>query len=249
MSKLLVYLDGNLVGEQRLDRERIMIGRKPDNDLQLAHDAVSGNHAAIVTIRNDSFLEDLDSTNGTKVNGKSIKKCLLRDGDEIKLARHVLKYVFEPLEIKPEDDTSVSDARHHLENLAQSANDTPPTHKDLKQTPTFLSAMPQTLPGGNLPGRAASGEMPLAGLQILSGVGVGTEIDLSRTMTTLGKPGIQVAVITRHPEGYTLGHLEGSALLLNGTAIDGEPHALENRDIVEIAGIKLEFCLKGISSL
>ncbi|HUW50513.1 MAG TPA: FHA domain-containing protein [Sulfuricella sp.] len=246
MSKLLVYLDGELVGERQLDRERITIGRKPDNDLQLAHDAVSGSHAMIVTIRNDSFLEDLHSTNGTKVNNKSIKKCLLRDGDEIKLAKHVLKYVFEPLEIKPEDDVShVPEKRRHLENLARSVDDTLSAPKDMAQTQTFSSSMQQTLPGGSLPGRNASGEMPLAGLQILSGVGTGTEMDLSRTLTTLGKPGIQVAVITRRPDGYTLGHLEGPQTpLVNGVAIGGEPHALEDRDIIELAGVKLEFILK-----
>lgn len=245
MSKLLVYLDGELVGERQLDRERIMIGRKPDNDLQLAHETVSGNHAAITTIRNDSFLEDLHSTNGTKVNGKSIKKCLLRDGDEIRLASHVLKYLFEPLEIKPEANPShVPEKLRHLEKLAQSVNDTLATHKDMLQTQSFSSTTQQTLPGG-LPVKSIPGEMPLAGMQILSGAGAGTEMDLSRTLTTLGKPGIQVAVITRSPEGYTLGHMEGEQTpLVNGVAIGGEPHSLKDRDIVEIAGVKLEFRLK-----
>ncbi|MCE5180520.1 MAG: FHA domain-containing protein [Betaproteobacteria bacterium] len=244
MSKLLVYLDGGLVGERQLDRERILIGRKPDNDLQLVHETVSGSHAAIVTIRNDSFLEDLHSTNGTKVNGKSIKKCLLHDGDEIGIALHVLKYVFEPLEIKPEASPSrVPEKLRHLENLAESVNDTLATHKNL-QTQSFSSTTQQAIPGSS-PGRATSGEMPLAGLQILSGVGAGAEMDLSRTLTTLGKPGIQVAVITRSPQGYTLGHMEGEQTpLVNGVAIGGEPHALKDRDIVEIAGVKLEFRLK-----
>lgn len=245
MSKLLVYLDGELVGERPLDRERILIGRKPDNDLQLVHETVSGSHAAIVTIRNDSFLEDLHSTNGTQVNGKSIKKCLLRDGDEVRIASHVLKYVFEPLEIKPEGNASrVPEKLRHLENLAQSVNDTLATHKDLLHTQSFSSTTQQAIPGV-LPGRATSGEMPLASLQILSGVGSGTEMDLSRTLTTLGKPGIQVAVITRSPEGYTLGHMEGEQTpLVNGVAIGGEPHVLKDCDIVEIAGVKLEFRLK-----
>jgi hypothetical protein len=248
MSKLLVYFDGELVGEQALDRERIMIGRKPNNDLPLAHNAVSGSHAMVITIRNDSFLEDLNSTNGTKVNGKSIKKCLLRDGDEIKVAKHVLKYVFEPLELKPEDDGSRrSEKLWHLENLIQSADDTLATHEDLMlQTQSFPSdTQVRTYSGSRPAGRTPSRELPVAGLQILSGVGAGKEMDLDRTLTTLGKPGIQVAVITRHQEGYTLTHLEGAQTpLLNGIAVSGQPQVLEDRDIIEIAGIKLEFCLK-----
>lgn len=248
MSKLLVYFDGELVGEQPLDRERIMIGRKPNNDLQLTHNAVSGSHAMVITIRNDSFLEDLNSTNGTKVNGKSIKKCLLRDGDEIKVAKHVLKYVFEPLELKPENDGSRrSEKLWHLDNLIQSADDTLATHEDMMlQTQSFSSVTQVKTHSGSRPvGRSPSRELPVAGLQILNGVGAGKEMDLDRTLTTLGKPGIQVAVITRHQEGYTLTHLEGEKTpLLNGIAVSRQPHVLEDHDIIEIAGIKLEFYLK-----
>jgi predicted component of type VI protein secretion system len=248
MSKLLVYFDGELVGEQPLDRERIMIGRKPNNDLPLAHNAVSGSHAMVITIRNDSFLEDLNSTNGTKVNGKSIKKCLLRDGDEIKVAKHVLKYVFEPLELKPEEDGSHrSEKLRHLEKLIQSADDTLATHEEsLLQTQSFSSVTQvKTHSGNRSVVRSPAGELPMAGLQILSGVGAGKEMDLDRTLTTLGKPGIQVAVITRHREGYTLTHVEGTQTpLLNGIAVSGQPYVLEDHDIIEIAGIKLEFYLK-----
>lgn len=248
MSKLLVYFDGERVGEQRLDRERIMIGRKPNNDLQLAHNAVSSSHAMVITIRGDSFLEDLNSTNGTKVNGKSIKKCLLRDGDEIKVAKHVLEYVFEPLELKLEDDGSRRPEKQlHLENLIQSADDTLATHQDMMlQTQRFSSVTQVKTHSGSRPvGISPHGELPMAGLQILSGVGAGKEMDLDRTLTTLGKPGIQVAIITRHQEGYTLTHLEGAQTpLLNGVAVSGQPHVLEDHDIIEIAGIKLEFYLK-----
>ena len=85
----------------------------------------------------------------------------------------------------------------------------------------------------------------MAGLQILNGVGVGKVIDLDRTLTTLGKPGIQVATITRNLEGYMLAHLEGArSSLLNGSAVSGQSYLLEDHDIIEIAGVKLEFILK-----
>ncbi|MCL4469703.1 MAG: FHA domain-containing protein [Sulfuricella sp.] len=253
MSKLLVYLEGELVGECQLDRERIVIGRKPNNDLQLAHSAVSGSHALLITIRNDSFLEDLNSTNGTKVNGKSIKKCLLRDGDEIRIAKHILKYVFEPIELKPDEEAiSRSGKLRHLENLIRSADDTLSVNENmLRKSPTFSSTMQiNASPGKPVPKSPANELPPQAGLQILSGVGAGQEMNLDRILTTLGKPGIQVAVIMRRPEGYALTHLEGDKRpLLNGVAISEQPQVLEDHDIIEIAGIKLEFCLKGYPSV
>lgn len=246
MSKLLVYFDGELVGERQLDRERILIGRKPNNELQLAHNAVSGSHAKVITIRGDSFLEDLNSTNGTKVNGKNIKKHLLCDGDEIAVAKHVLKYVFEPLDLKPEENGRRRFERpQRLDSPIQGA--ALATHEDgllQSQSPSSVTQV-KTHSGGGPAGKSPCGDMPMAVLQILSGVGAGKEMDLDRTLTTLGKPGIQVAVIARHPEGYTLAHLEGAQTpLLNGVAVSGQPRVLEDRDIIEIAGIKLAFYLR-----
>ena len=82
-AKLVLSLNASVLGEYGLEKERITIGRKPDNDIQVDNLAVSGQHAAIITILNDSFLEDLDSTNGTFVNGKLIKKHALKNGDVI----------------------------------------------------------------------------------------------------------------------------------------------------------------------
>ena len=83
MGKLVLYLADGTTLDVRLARERITIGRRADNDVCLPYPAVSGEHAAVVTILSDSFLEDLGSTNGTLVNGKPVAKHLLRDGDQI----------------------------------------------------------------------------------------------------------------------------------------------------------------------
>lgn len=250
MSKLLVYLDGEQVDEQLLDQERITIGRKPNNDLQLPHSTVSGSHALAITIRDDSFLEDLNSTNGTRVNGKSIKKCLLRDGDEIKIGKFVVKFVYQAIDLKPADEAGRRhDKLRHLENLIQSTDDTLATHEDMMQRAQSMTTTMRSYSSNGGEKKAREELCPEAGLQILSGIGAGKEMDLNRTMTTLGKPGIQVAVIARQPEGYTLSHLDGvQPPLLNGVAIDARPHALEDHDIIEIAGIKLEFYLKGYLS-
>ena len=95
MGKLVLSLNGAVQGEFQLNKERMTIGRKPDNDVQIDNLAVSGKHALVITILDDSFLEDLGSTNGTYVNGKLIKKHALRDGDVVGIGKHELKYVNE----------------------------------------------------------------------------------------------------------------------------------------------------------
>jgi hypothetical protein len=93
MGKLVLKLPDGRTRDIPLDRERITIGRRADNDVCLPFPGVSAEHAAVVTILDDSFLEDLNSTNGTLVNGRSIAKHFLRDHDEIDIGRQVLIYV------------------------------------------------------------------------------------------------------------------------------------------------------------
>src|SRR5882724_4305266 len=95
MAKLILSMDGLVLKEIPLSKERTTIGRKPHNDIQIDNLAVSGEHAVIVTILNDSFLEDLGSTNGTVVNGNAIKKHFLQNNDVIELGKYKLKFVGE----------------------------------------------------------------------------------------------------------------------------------------------------------
>jgi len=93
VGKLVLYLaDGTLL-HVPLDKERITIGRRADNDVCLPYPAVSGEHAAVVTILADSFLEDQGSTNGTLVNGKAVGKHFLHDRDQIDIGRQRLVYL------------------------------------------------------------------------------------------------------------------------------------------------------------
>ncbi len=83
MARLMLSLDGNVLAEYNMNKERYTIGRLPDNDIRIDNPAVSGHHSLIINILNDSFLEDLNSTNGTYVNGKLIKKHAMQHGDVI----------------------------------------------------------------------------------------------------------------------------------------------------------------------
>jgi pSer/pThr/pTyr-binding forkhead associated (FHA) protein len=95
MAKLILSMDGLVLKEIPLRKERMSIGRKAHNDIQIDNMAISGEHAAVVTILNDSFLEDLNSTNGTLVNGQPVKKHFLKDGDVIELGKYKMKYLAE----------------------------------------------------------------------------------------------------------------------------------------------------------
>src|SRR5947209_13840784 len=93
MARLMLSLDGQVLAEYNMNKERYTIGRLPDNDIRIDNPAVSGHHSLIINILNDSFLEDLNSTNGTYVNGKLIKKHALQHGDVVTVGHHQLRFV------------------------------------------------------------------------------------------------------------------------------------------------------------
>ena len=227
MSKLILSLDGKTIRDHQLDKERILIGRKPGNDIQLDNVAVSGDHAVVITILNDSFLEDLNSTNGTKVNGKFIKKCFLQTGDVIEIGKYKLNYIREEVSRKP----PVHDFERTVMIKPAAAAAMLPSQVD---TPKEAPPPPQPV--------VAKGA---AAIQLLNGPAAGRELDLVKNLTTLGKPGVQVAVITRRPQGYFIAHVDGPRPpVLNGQTLGVQPHPLRDHDIVELLGIKMEFFLK-----
>ena len=92
----------------------------------------------------------------------------------------------------------------------------------------------------------AAPALPLGAIQILSGGNAGKEMELTKTLTTLGKPGVQVAVIARRPHGYFITHVEGASRpVVNGKTLDAQAHQLADHDVIELAGTKMEFFLKG----
>jgi pSer/pThr/pTyr-binding forkhead associated (FHA) protein len=108
MGKLVLFMDDGTTKAINLAKERVVIGRRPDNDLCLPYPAVSGEHAAVVTILDDSFLEDLNSTNGTLVNGAAVQKHFLRDRDQIDIGRQKLVYLSdETAQLEPDNVRAV----------------------------------------------------------------------------------------------------------------------------------------------
>lgn len=256
MAKLHFLLDGNPMGEFELDKERITIGRRPSNQIHIDNLAVSGEHAVIVTIGNDSFLEDLNSTNGTIVNGSAIKKYVLQHQDMIEFGKYQLQYLnenqipsandgFEKTMLvmpKPEPE---ADSNKALEQPA-AANSEFVTSNESNQSAGNLSSAVDAIETDEAErneNQSATANT-IGRLLVITGTSSGRELVLNKTMTTLGKPGSQVAVITKRPHGYFITHVGGvNHPVVNGLHIGVQAHALNDQDIIELAGTKMEFHL------
>ncbi len=241
MGKLIVTDSSGTSTEVPLNKERVTVGRHPDNDISLNDKAVSGRHAVIITILQDSFLEDLDSTNGTTVNGKQVAKHPLSHGDVISIGRNTLKYEGEggsdddfekTMILKPGQYGAAFDAQ-----VSQAAS-------PAAATATPAAAAPAAAPA------AAAAARPLMGkLRVASGPNAGKELELSKALTTIGKPGVQVAAVTRRADGYYIVHVGGDGAgqkpLVNGKPIDTQARKLNHNDVVELVGTQMTFLITG----
>ena len=254
MARLVLSMNNQVLAEYNMSKERYTIGRLPDNDVRIDNPAVSGHHSLVLNILNDSFLEDLNSTNGTYVNGKLVKKHALQHGDVITIGHHQLRFVDEQVEpasadefektmiIRPGTQAGAPSQRRVEEAVARAEAVAPPPSSrvipQLRPVPS-PSGAPQARPA---PGKAA---LPRAKLQVLSGVFAGKELELTKALTTLGRPGIQVAAVTRRAEGYFIVHVDsgepGNYPKVNGKAIGPQARRLNNNDVIELAGVKMGF--------
>jgi len=215
-----------------MNKERYTIGRLPDNDVRIDNPAVSGHHSLIINILNDSFLEDLNSTNGTYVNGKLIKKHALQHGDVITVGHHQLRFVDVQTPENEQDEFEktmvITPGSAIAAQAAQRASDvatpSPPAAKIGAPAPVALAK---------------------AKLQVLSGAFAGRELELNKALTTLGRPGVQVAAISRRAEGFFIIHVDGGAEndypLVNGTPIGALARRLADNDVIQLAGVKMGF--------
>jgi len=232
MARLILSLDGQVLAEYNMNKERYTVGRLPDNDIRIDNPAVSGHHSLIINILNDSFLEDLNSTNGTYVNGKLIKKHALQHGDVITVGHHQLRFVDSQAgETEPDEFEKTMVITPGSAMAAQAAARASSDTGQVKRP---------VMEGG-----AAPVALMKAKLQVLSGAFAGRELELNKALTTLGRPGVQVAAITRRADGYFIVHVDGGAdgsfPLVNGVAIGQQARRLEDNDVIQLAGVKMGF--------
>lgn len=247
MSKLILSFEGTVLKTFPVNRDRITIGRRPDNDIQVDNLAVSGQHAVINTVHNDSILEDLNSTNGTLVNGELVQKRLLQHNDVIEIGKHAIKFLVENPAAGSYNfaKTMVIKRPDNLKPAA--AHEAPAPMPNTIQATTQGADNQETVIGDARAAIAAAAVEPLreGALKILSGGAAGRVLELTKSLTTVGKAGLQVAVFTKRPIGYFVTHVEGETFpLCNGQPLGKQARQLNEHDMLEIAGIKMQFFFK-----
>lgn len=207
MPKMIVSIDGVVIKEVQLTKDRTTLGRRPYNDIVIDNLAVSGEHAVMQMSGADVHLEDLNSTNGTYVNGKAIKKQQLQHGDTVEIGKYKIKFVHDGA------------ADNHEKTMVINAG---------------AMVAPPSAPVAPPVGKAA--------IKVMSGAAAGREVPLVKVVTTIGKPGVAVAAITRRPHGYVVALVEGAIKpTVNGDPIGTDAVNLRHGDLIELAGTQMQF--------
>jgi pSer/pThr/pTyr-binding forkhead associated (FHA) protein len=205
-----------VIKDVQITKDRTTLGRRPYNDIVIDNLAVSGEHALLQMSGADVYLEDLNSTNGTYVNGKPIRKQMLRHGDHIEIGRYKIRYFGDE---PPEADRTLVMKRGEIVP--------PPPPESNFGDLELLTPAPQPV---------------TASIRVLNGAAAGREVMLTKVVTTLGKPGVQVASITRRPGGFFFAHVEGASRpSINGEPLAADSAPLRNGDVIELAGTRMQF--------
>ncbi len=239
MARLILSLNGQTMAEYNMSKERYTIGRLPDNDVRIDNPTVSGHHSLIINILNDSFLEDLNSTNGTYVNGKLIKKHALQNGDVVTVGRHQLRYVDSVNDDDDDDEfarTMVIDSSDVAARAAANGGGS---------AAAAVVARAERLAEQTIGADTNAKPLPVAKIQVLNGTFAGREVILNKAVTTLGRPGVQVIAITRRSEGYSIVKVENEPdrepPSVNGEGLGAQARLLGDNDVIQIIGIKMGF--------
>jgi pSer/pThr/pTyr-binding forkhead associated (FHA) protein len=235
MGKLVVSLDGVVIKEVQLTKDKTTLGRRPYNDIVIDNLAVSGEHAVLQMVGQDVFIEDLNSTNGTYINGKAIKRQLLHHNDTVEIGKYKIKYLTE--QVADYEKTMV------MRPGMVAPGPSPYAAGGAMTSPSPLAGGHSVAGGLHSGFGGLSGTpVPAASIKVLNGAAAGREVSLTKVVTTVGKPGVQVASITKRPGGYVFAHVEGAMKpTVNGAAVGAEPVHLKNGDVIELAGTQMQF--------
>lgn len=237
MTKIILKFKDAVLKEIPVEKELITIGRKPDNDIEIDNLAVSGHHARIFKAGDWFLIEDLDSLNGTFVNGKMIRESPLKNGDEVLIGKHILKFV----------STEVTTTHEPVPVLKKGSE---------SETMMIDSKVQQEILAHVTKEKAATGEGEAVGrLVVLEGSTDQKEYDLTERVTSIGKDSSAkirlkgffapklAAFVNRSKEGYFISPASGKEIKINGDAISTR-YKLQDGDIVQVAGLKLHFYFK-----
>jgi hypothetical protein len=180
----------------------------------------------------DVFIEDLNSTNGTYINGKAIKKQLLTHNDTVEIGKYKIKYLVDEANdfertmiVRPGSSAPVPGAHQPMQ----------PSHAPVHAAAADSHFAPLGTPAPAQP----------ASIKVLNGAAAGREVVITKVVTTVGKPGVQVASITKRPNGYAFAHVEGASRpSINGVPLVGDSVPLRNGDVIELAGTQMQFIFR-----
>ncbi len=294
MARMLLSLEGVVIREVVLASEHTTFGRRPYSDVVIDNPAVSGEHALVRLEGDDVVLEDLQSTNGTYVNGLPVTRHVLQEGDRVEIGRYQLQFERGPgpllgataSSLSPASSVTSADSGAKIgksDSLATASASNPgtvgsagvikPDAKDANPATDragsnalstsgsgVASGSPSSATGARQPAKWADaedtqifaetavpsiegGKLPKpAVLTVLSGTSAGKEVQLIKVVTTIGKSGVGIASITRRLHGFSLVHVDGDAQpSLNGNTVGSMPVLLHHGDLVELAGIRMQF--------
>lgn len=215
MPRMVVSIDGVVIKEVPITKERTTVGRRPYNDIVIDNLAVSGEHAVFVLQGADVSVQDLGSTNGTYVNGKAVKnQHALDNGDTVEMGKYKIRFM---------------------------AQDAPDYEKTMLFTPGMVPPPLRPAAPTHTPVHTPLADL-VAQVRVVTGPAAGREVALNKVVTTIGKPGVAVASITKRHHGFVLAHVEGEMPpQLNGVALGSEPVPLKNGDRIALAGTEMEF--------
>lgn len=224
MPKMIISIDGVVIKEAQLTKDRTTLGRRPYNDVVIDNLAVSGEHAVLHLGQDGIFIEDLNSTNGTYVNGKAIKRQQLQNNDTVEIGKYKIRFASEAPVGNPDKPMATRSPAGTGAVAARGAGDVAP--------PASAAGAPGVKP--------VEGQRAI--IKVTSGAAAGREVPLVKVVTTIGKPGVAVAAITQRAQGFVLAHVGGdSRPLLNGEPVSTEPVPLSNGDELELAGTRMQF--------
>lgn len=218
MPKMIVSIDGVVIKEVSLVKDRTTLGRRPYNDIVIDNLAISGEHAVLHAIDGAIYLEDLNSTNGTYVNARAVRRHMLEHNDVVEVGKYKIRFL-----------------AGHQPFVASRPMTMP--------APLQAVAPVQPAPASSSGGAGATppgGSVAPAAIRVLSGAGAGRELTLAKVVTTIGRPGVAVAAVTRRLHGYVVAPIDGGTLL-NGEQLGQEAVALQDGDVLELGGTKMQF--------
>jgi len=229
MAKLVLSTGGSMIHQCFLDRERVNVGRAPHNQIVIDDPAVSDEHAAILTVGNDHILEHPSKLIDTLVNGSPSTRHILQHGDTMQFGAFYLRYLNPRASADSDLDRTmlIAGLQAHVA-IAQRESAAPPAKAGHVQS-----------------AHAADVRFPKGKVKVIAGSRNSGTIKLDRVVATFGKPGKELAVVTRRPRGYFITHVEGRrSARVNGQSIGGkDARLLRHGDIIEVAEEKLEFLL------